>query len=88
MRRSKFQAMRCSKPLILFTICVAMFTDGFIYGIVAPVIPFVLQDQKLVAGNKRKIHSTTPNFMVNELSADLYIFADCGILNCGLLWCT
>ncbi|KAF2469417.1 uncharacterized protein BDR25DRAFT_356647 [Lindgomyces ingoldianus] len=52
---SKLDNFRSSRFLILFTICTAMFTDGFIYGIVAPVIPFALQDQKLVSEGKRKM---------------------------------
>ncbi|OAL50203.1 MFS general substrate transporter [Pyrenochaeta sp. DS3sAY3a] len=47
----KFQAFRSSKPLILFTICTAMLTDGFTYGVVTPVIPFLLQDENLLIHN-------------------------------------
>ncbi|ORY17210.1 major facilitator superfamily domain-containing protein [Clohesyomyces aquaticus] len=54
----KLKAFRSSKLLILFTICTAMFADGFIYGLVAPVIPFVLRDQKLVAESKLQLSTS------------------------------
>jgi hypothetical protein len=28
-----------------------MFTDGFTYGIITPVIPYLLQDEQLVINN-------------------------------------
>lgn len=55
-----------------------MFTDGFIYGIVAPVIPFVLQDQKLVHEDKRTSHTHSLDFILTikvQLSTSLLIAA-------------
>jgi hypothetical protein len=34
--------VRSSKWFILSTICVAVFTDIFLYGIIVPVLPFAL----------------------------------------------
>ncbi|KAL8725510.1 MAG: hypothetical protein Q9181_006394 [Wetmoreana brouardii] len=40
---------RSSKWLILTTVCVAVFTDLFLYGIIVPVIPFALTNRAGVA---------------------------------------
>ena len=40
---------RSSTPFILTTICIAVFTDIFLYGIVVPVIPFALTRRAGVA---------------------------------------
>ncbi|KAH8687681.1 MFS transporter-like protein [Tricladium varicosporioides] len=40
-----FLHIRSSKFFILFTICVAVFTDIFLYGIIVPVIPFALSSR-------------------------------------------
>jgi hypothetical protein len=37
-----FLHVRSSKLFILTTICIAVFTDMFLYGIIVPVIPFAL----------------------------------------------
>ncbi|KAH6683125.1 MFS transporter-like protein [Halenospora varia] len=37
--------VRSSKFFILFTICLAVFTDIFLYGIIVPVIPFALSSR-------------------------------------------
>ncbi|ORY16395.1 major facilitator superfamily domain-containing protein [Clohesyomyces aquaticus] len=37
--------LRSSNKFILATICLAAFTDGFLYGVVVPVLPFSLGDQ-------------------------------------------
>lgn len=41
--------LRSSKAFILTTICVAVFTDIFLYGIIVPVIPFSLKSRAGVA---------------------------------------
>ncbi|KAF4626870.1 hypothetical protein G7Y89_g11285 [Cudoniella acicularis] len=41
--------IRSSKAFILSTICVAVFTDIFLYGIIVPVIPFALSARAGVA---------------------------------------
>ena len=41
--------LRSSKLFILSTICIAVFTDIFLYGIVVPVIPFALSSRAGVA---------------------------------------
>jgi MFS family permease len=38
-------SVRSSKLFILSTICVAVFTDIFLYGIIVPVLPFALSDR-------------------------------------------
>ncbi|KAF9698178.1 hypothetical protein EKO04_003877 [Ascochyta lentis] len=45
---SGFVALRSSKVFIIFTVCTACLTDGVTYGLVAPVIPFLLKDEGLV----------------------------------------
>ncbi|KZF24304.1 MFS general substrate transporter [Xylona heveae TC161] len=40
---------RSSKLFILSTICMAVFTDIFLYGIIVPVIPFALSERASVA---------------------------------------
>ncbi len=37
--------LRSSKAFILTTICIAVFTDMFLYGIIVPVIPFALESR-------------------------------------------
>jgi len=41
--------VRSSKLFILTTICIAVFTDMFLYGIIVPVIPFALSSRAGVA---------------------------------------
>jgi MFS family permease len=41
--------IRSSKTFILTTICIAVFTDIFLYGIIVPVIPFALSSRAGVA---------------------------------------
>ncbi|KAH6665015.1 MFS transporter-like protein [Halenospora varia] len=36
---------RSSTPLILSTVAIALFTDLFLYGIIVPILPFVLEDR-------------------------------------------
>ncbi|KAF2491491.1 MFS general substrate transporter [Lophium mytilinum] len=50
--------IRSSKGFIVATICIATFTDGFIYGVVAPVIPFILRDQALVSEHQLQISTS------------------------------
>jgi len=40
--------LRSSKTFILVTICIAVFTDIFLYGIIVPVIPFALASRASV----------------------------------------
>ncbi|OJJ48140.1 hypothetical protein ASPZODRAFT_130079 [Penicilliopsis zonata CBS 506.65] len=40
-----FLKQRSSTNFILFTICLALFTDGFLYAVVIPTLPFVLVEQ-------------------------------------------
>lgn len=37
--------LRSSKSFILLTVCAAIFTDSFLYGVLIPVIPFTLHDR-------------------------------------------
>ncbi|KAG4436742.1 hypothetical protein IFR05_007760 [Cadophora sp. M221] len=41
-------SIRSSKTFILITICIAVFTDVFLYGIIVPVIPFALASRASV----------------------------------------
>lgn len=41
-------SLRSSKTFILVTICIAVFTDVFLYGIIVPVIPFALASRASV----------------------------------------
>jgi len=36
---------RSSQWFILVTVCIALFTDSFIYGVLVPVLPFILSDR-------------------------------------------
>ncbi|CAO2651069.1 Nn.00g093660.m01.CDS01 [Neocucurbitaria sp. VM-36] len=67
---SQFAACRSSKSLILFTICTAMFSDGFTYGIVTPVIPFLLQDENLLIHNN--VQLTTSLLIAAFSMADFF----------------
>ncbi|KAK0638854.1 major facilitator superfamily domain-containing protein [Cercophora newfieldiana] len=40
-----FLAFRSSVLFIIFTVCLAIFTDIFLYGLIVPVIPFSLTEQ-------------------------------------------
>jgi hypothetical protein len=60
---SRFAGFRSSEALILVTICTAMFTDGFTYGIVTPVFPFLLQDENLVINNNGMQYPTTIRYL-------------------------
>jgi MFS family permease len=44
-------SIRSSKLFILTTICIAVFTDIFLYGVVVPVIPFAIQNRAGVAAD-------------------------------------
>ncbi|OIW28870.1 MFS general substrate transporter, partial [Coniochaeta ligniaria NRRL 30616] len=44
-----FLSFRSSTPFILFTICLAIFTDILFYGLIVPVIPFSLTVQAGIA---------------------------------------
>jgi MFS family permease len=41
----RFLKFRSSKGFILTTICLAVFTDIFLYGIIVPVVPFAISDR-------------------------------------------
>ncbi|KAL8879020.1 MAG: hypothetical protein Q9205_005302 [Flavoplaca limonia] len=41
----RFLELRSSKGFILATVCVAIFTDAFLYGVVVPVLPFSLRER-------------------------------------------
>ncbi|KAJ4306101.1 hypothetical protein N0V88_000897 [Collariella sp. IMI 366227] len=43
---------RSSTPFILFTVCLAIFTDILFYGLIVPVIPFSLSEQVGLPENK------------------------------------
>lgn len=45
----RFLAFRSSKLFILVTICTAVFTDIFLYGVIVPVIPFAISARANVA---------------------------------------
>lgn len=45
----RYLKVRSSKAFILLTVCVAIFTDAFVYGVVVPVIPFSLRDRSGVS---------------------------------------
>jgi hypothetical protein len=40
---------RSSDLFILTTVCIATFTDGFVYSVIVPVLPYVLEDHYHVA---------------------------------------
>jgi MFS family permease len=42
-------AFRSSTPFIAFTVCLAVFTDIFLYGLVVPVMPFALTERAGIA---------------------------------------
>ncbi|THV50114.1 hypothetical protein BGAL_0164g00050 [Botrytis galanthina] len=44
-RPPRFLKQRSSRWLILITICMAVFTDAFLYGVVVPILPFSLSDR-------------------------------------------
>lgn len=44
-KRPPFLAFRSSQGFITFTVCLAIFTDIFLYGLIVPVIPFSLSAQ-------------------------------------------
>ncbi|KAG9230338.1 major facilitator superfamily domain-containing protein [Amylocarpus encephaloides] len=44
--------LRSSDPFILFTVCLALFTDSFIYGIIVPVIPHSLKSRSGIADDQ------------------------------------
>ena len=56
---SRLASFRSSKAFIVFTICTACFTDGITYGLVAPVVPFLLQDEGLVSEKNGKFGFST-----------------------------
>ena len=43
-----FLAYRSSSTFILSTICIAVFTDIFLYSVIVPVIPFALTNRVAV----------------------------------------
>ncbi|KAJ8117329.1 hypothetical protein OPT61_g1450 [Boeremia exigua] len=67
---SRLSAFRSSKAFILFTVCTACLTDGVTYGLVAPVIPFLLQDEKLVT--EKNVQITTSLLIAAFSIADFF----------------
>jgi MFS family permease len=45
----RFLQLRSSRGFILATICIAVFTDMFLYGVIVPVIPFAISSRADVA---------------------------------------
>ena len=39
------QKLRASSPFAVIVVCVAVFTDIFLYGLVIPMLPFALADR-------------------------------------------
>ncbi|KAE9972877.1 hypothetical protein EG327_009353 [Venturia inaequalis] len=66
-----FTKFRSSKTFVLTTICVAMFTDGFVFGIVVPVFPYILQSKALVSDDKLQISTSalTAAFAISDFLA-------------------
>lgn len=50
----RFLRYRSSKAYIITTICVAVFTDIFLYGVIVPVIPFVITARAGIAESARQ----------------------------------
>jgi MFS family permease len=40
---------RSSQWFILITVCIALFTDSFVYGVLVPVLPFLLSDRSHIS---------------------------------------
>lgn len=87
---AKFTALRSSKAFIIFTICTACLTDGVTYGLVAPVIPFLLKDQGLVTEHNSKCicQSTVVLLELTFRSTDYYISTHSSLLDSRLFRCT
>ncbi|KAK5661272.1 hypothetical protein OQA88_11166 [Cercophora sp. LCS_1] len=51
-KRPRFLAFRSSEGFITLTVCLAIFTDIFLYGLIVPVIPFSLSVQAGVPENE------------------------------------
>lgn len=69
---SRFVAFRSSKAFILFTICFATFSDGFTYGIVTPVLPFLLKQEHLLINNngtsyRNQIQKAAGNYLPTSI---------------------
>jgi hypothetical protein len=62
---------RSSKAFIVLVICVATFVDGFVFGVVVPVYPFLLQDRHIVTGAKLQMYTSvlTAAFPIADLVA-------------------
>lgn len=55
-----FLAFRSSSTFILSTICVAVFTDIFLYTVIVPVIPFALTNRAGVPPEDGERHLPFP----------------------------
>ena len=42
---------RSSKSFVTLVVCVAVFTDVFLYGLIVPVLPFTLEKRVGLSGN-------------------------------------
>ncbi|KAF3052237.1 hypothetical protein E8E11_010958 [Didymella keratinophila] len=67
---TRLSAFRSSKAFIIFTIFTACLTDGFTYGLVAPVIPFLLRSENLTTENN--IQMTTSLLIAAFSIADFF----------------
>lgn len=46
---------RSSQWFILVTVCIALFTDSFVYGVLVPVLPFLLSDRSHVPAGSEQL---------------------------------
>lgn len=46
---------RSSQWFILVTVCIALFTDSFIYGVLVPVLPFILSDRGHIESGREQL---------------------------------
>ncbi|KAF2629531.1 MFS general substrate transporter [Macroventuria anomochaeta] len=74
---SQLAAFQNSKSLAVFTICTACLTDGVTYGLVTPVVPFLLKDEGLVT-EKNSSSSDHYTLLIASFSiADFFGALDC-----------
>ncbi|MCJ1474821.1 hypothetical protein MMC13_003481 [Lambiella insularis] len=77
-RPPRFLNFRSSTKFIVSTVAIGLFTDLFLYGLIVPILPFILQDR--VAVPSRQIQTYTSALLAAYAGASVLASPPAGIL--------
>lgn len=67
-RRPVFLELRSSKLLVVTTVCIAVFTDIFMYGVIVPIIPYALPARANVAPDQGMLRFLPSHALLSTLT--------------------